>query len=401
MGTTYQDFLSALRMRESSGNYTLVNTLGFLGAYQFGEGALVDLGFVRDDGNYHNNDFSGGWTGKLGIDSRAEFLASKSAQDAAADLWFPLVWRYLEAVGADEYLGRVVGGIRITASGLLAGAHLLGAGRVIDWLESGGTLPLKDAYGTPISEYIGVFSGYEMPFETGDVTLNDISDHLAELPDGALTRVEALYDKDGSLIIGDDSAERLLGSAKRDVISGAGGDDLIRGAKSNDALIGGVGNDVLHGGKGADLLTGGADDDRLLGKVGNDVLRGEAGSDILLGGGGNDRLIGGDGDDVLRGHAGRDRLDGGAGDDLLVGGIHADTFVFADGYGADVIADFSRKQGDRIELAGVAGISDFTDLIDNHAAQVGEDVVIETDGGDTLTLVGLSLDTLQAADFLF
>ncbi len=69
MTGTYAEFLAALRMRESSGDYAAVNTLGYLGAYQFGEAALVDLGFVIRDANPYDNQFDAGFTGKLGIAS--------------------------------------------------------------------------------------------------------------------------------------------------------------------------------------------------------------------------------------------------------------------------------------------------------------------------------------------
>lgn len=58
----------------------------------------------------------------------------------------------------------------------------------------------------------------------------------------------------------------------------------------------------------------------------------------------------------LRGDAGNDIIDGGAGRDLLTGGTGADRFRFAtaDAFGtaqADRITDFSRSEGDRIELS--------------------------------------------------
>ena len=419
MGTSYQEFLAALRMRESSGNYRLVNTLDFLGAYQFGEGALVDLGFVRPDDNYRDNNFSGGWTGKLGIDSKAEFLNSSAAQDAAADAWFPLIWRYLTAIGADDYLGRLVGGTRITASGLLAGAHLLGAGAVLDWLASGGTNQITDAYGTPITEYIGMFAGYSMPFDTGDPTLYDIAPVLAALPDATQARIEATFADSGSLLAGDDGADRLVGHAGKDVISGAGGNDTLHGKAGGDALLGGSGDDVIEAGAGWDLALGGDGADRILGERGKDTLHGDGGDDALYGGGhhdrlfggdgldllaggrGNDKLFGGAGDDVLRGGGGGDRLSGDTGNDRMIGGAQADTFIFTDGSNHDVIVDFNRVEGDRIRLSDVASITNFADLKTNHATQIGGDVVIETASGETLTLLGVSFDALTATDFEF
>lgn len=70
-----------------------------------------------------------------------------------------------------------------------------------------------------------------------------------------------------------------------------------------------------------------------------------------------DNLINGNGAaNELRGDAGNDTIDGGAGRDLLTGGTGADRFRFATAaaFGtaqADRITDFSRSEGDRIELS--------------------------------------------------
>jgi len=182
-----------------------------------------------------------------------------------------------------------------------------------------------------------------------------------------------------------------------DIISGGDGDDRLLGGVGNDRLDGGAGTDRLEGGDGTDTLTGGDGNDTLLGGIGTDALTGSAGDDILAGGAGNDRLVGGDGADQLAGDAGNDTLQGGAGadsleggdgsdrleggseidllwggagtdtllgeggadrllggigNDRLTGGADADVFVFGRSDGADLILDFNRSQGDRIELAG-------------------------------------------------
>lgn len=339
MSGSYSDFLSALRLRESSGDYSVVNSLGYLGAYQFGEAALVDLGFVIRDANPYDNTFSAGFTGKLGIASATEFLASPEAQDAAALEWMPLMWRYLEAVGADGALGHVIDGTLLTASGLLAGAHLLGAGTVRDWAMSYGGLEVSDGYGTPIGEYIALFGGYEIPFVTS------------------------------STLAGDD---RILGWAGDDRLRGLGGADTLKGLQGDDRLSGGAGGDRLKGGTGADLLQGNRGDDRLFGGLGRDVLRG---------GGGDDRLNGG---------AQRDRLKGEAGDDRLIGGGGADRFVFAKGGGNDTIADFT----DDVDAIRIAGLGEAAAILD-LAVQVGEDVLFDFGGGDTLTVLRTTIGALS------
>lgn len=102
---SYSDFFLAVRQRESTNNYQAENQLHFLGAYQFGEGALVDLGYVRRDSDWRDNNYSGGWTGKNGIDSKAEFLASPAVQDAAAAQWFPIPWSRARGLDLEVTLG--------------------------------------------------------------------------------------------------------------------------------------------------------------------------------------------------------------------------------------------------------------------------------------------------------
>ncbi|WP_157961358.1 M10 family metallopeptidase C-terminal domain-containing protein [Microvirga flavescens] len=90
--------------------------------------------------------------------------------------------------------------------------------------------------------------------------------------------------------------------------------------------------------------------DTLEGSAGRDSLNGDGTADVLLGGGGNDRLTG---------YAGNDRLSGGTGQDTLTGGTGRDTFVFDDRETsasktrADYITDFSRRQGDKIDLSAI------------------------------------------------
>lgn len=157
-------FLMALRMMESGGDYQSVNTLNFLGAYQFGEAALVDLGYVRPDSDLYDNNYSGGWTGKGGVDSAKEFLASKSVQDKAATAWVSLMWHYIEAEDLDRHAWTEVGGMELTPSGMLAASHLLGTYALQEYIESDGSADLRDPYGMPISTYVKRMADVEVPF---------------------------------------------------------------------------------------------------------------------------------------------------------------------------------------------------------------------------------------------
>jgi Ca2+-binding RTX toxin-like protein len=93
---------------------------------------------------------------------------------------------------------------------------------------------------------------------------------------------------------------------------------------------------------------------------GNDSFNGNGGtSGKVFGEAGDDTLSGGAGIDTLDGGAGADVLTGRLGRDSLFGGANADRFDFnsikesAASSNRDVIQDFSRGGGDRIDLSTI------------------------------------------------
>lgn len=181
--------------------------------------------------------------------------------------------------------------------------------------------------------------------------------------------------------VGDDT---LSGLAGNDNLSGFGGNDRLNGGAGNDTLSGGSGADILNGDTGADMAsyvtslagvtvnlasgrgTGGdAQGDTLnsiesiIGSNYADILTGNGGANTFNGGGGNDVLNGAAGNDTLNGGAGSDMLIGGTGRDTLVGDSGADIFQFVTlsdsvtGTSRDMIYDFRRSEGDRIDLSAI------------------------------------------------
>lgn len=162
----------------------------------------------------------------------------------------------------------------------------------------------------------------------------------------------------GSKIFGQNGNDILAGRGDKDTLSGGDGWDTLRGWGGNDMLSGGENGDRLNGGEGRDTLQGGSGNDVLVGDrlakfggAGDDRLFGGAGNDRLSGGGRHDHLSGGEHNDTLLGNDGRDSLVGGRGNDYLVGGDGADRFIFSRGEGRDRIQDFSRREGDKIDLS--------------------------------------------------
>jgi Ca2+-binding RTX toxin-like protein len=189
---------------------------------------------------------------------------------------------------------------------------------------------------------------------------------------------------------GDDTVTAGSGD---DTVVGEEGNDTVFGGSGIDTLEGGIGNDTLNGGTGIDTLIGGSDHDLLNGGADNDFLFGDLDGEVI---GGNDKLDGGFGDDTL---------EGGAGADILTGGDDADLFVFRVGRGPsndsplsgrDSITDFSRAQGDRIDLSALdallnqSGDQRFTFLgtLSSASSQAGSVSVVGT-GADVTVFVNI------------
>lgn len=140
-----------------------------------------------------------------------------------------------------------------------------------------------------------------------------------------------------------DSADQIIGTHGRDIISAGGGNDIIKGGGGADTINGGEGRDgasyedssegvevslVTNTGKGGTAsgdhlnsiedLYGSKFDDTLLGDSGDNLLKGNEGNDTLKGGGGTDVLNGGAGDDRMEIDGVEDHAYGGEGNDTLV-----------------------------------------------------------------------------------
>ena len=203
----------------------------------------------------------------------------------------------------------------------------------------------------------------------------DVSHEPGEGRDAWLGETDSTTDGDTGTDT-DTDIDTIEGTSSADDITGTDGDDVIDGLGSADTIDGGAGNDTVYGGGGADELRGDAGDDVLQGDGGNDVVKGGDGDDEIHGGTGSDELWGNDGDDTI--HAGE-------GGDWIKGGAGADTYVFITVDGIDMIADFSKSDGDSIDLSAVLdGATGLTgDVVADGFVQ------FEQDGDDTLVYVDL------------
>ena len=139
VGKSYMGFKEALGYRESRGNYFIVNDYGYMGKYQFGAATLR----------------------LFGVKSTAEFLNNPELQERVLKASLERnKWVLRKEI--EKYTGKTVNGVLVTESGILAAAHLGGAGSVKSYLRSWGANGFKDANGTSIRFYMKKFGGYDL-----------------------------------------------------------------------------------------------------------------------------------------------------------------------------------------------------------------------------------------------
>ncbi|WP_339839620.1 peptidoglycan-binding protein LysM [uncultured Flavobacterium sp.] len=139
VGKTYIGFRQAVAYKESRGKSTLVNPYGYMGKYQFGKSTLRAVG-VYDFQNFLNN---------VSIQDKAfKALVAKNKWELRKEI--------------ETYSGRIINGVEITESGIVAAAHLSGAGSVKKYLRSNGRNGFKDGFGTSLRSYIKKFASYDI-----------------------------------------------------------------------------------------------------------------------------------------------------------------------------------------------------------------------------------------------
>ncbi|MFC6877836.1 peptidoglycan-binding protein LysM [Flavobacterium myungsuense] len=137
-GKFFIGFKEAVAFKESQGKYKKINTLGYMGKYQFGLETLKTIG----------------------IHDSLTFLNSPKLQEKAfVALLSKNKWELKDEI--EKFSGKIISGVKVTESGILAAAHLGGAGSVKRFLNSNGAKKCKDNYGTSVNTYMREFGGYE------------------------------------------------------------------------------------------------------------------------------------------------------------------------------------------------------------------------------------------------
>jgi hypothetical protein len=137
-GKFFIGYKEAIAFKESQGKYKKINSLGYIGKYQFGKETLKTIG-IHDSNRFLNSP-------RMQEKAFVALLAKNKSE--------------LKDI-IEKYEGQIVSGIRVTESGILAAAHLGGVGSVKKFFKHEGKRYFKDAYGTSVRSYMRDFGGYE------------------------------------------------------------------------------------------------------------------------------------------------------------------------------------------------------------------------------------------------
>jgi hypothetical protein len=143
----YKSYAQKIAEKESGGNYKAVNTLGYLGKYQFGAMALQDMGLVKKGTSLKGLDDPSNWNIKGG---KQAFLNNPELQEDTMLRYTKQNFSTLNRIGVvnkDSSPQEI--------AGYLAASHLLGPGGARD-LSKGKVG--ADAYGTSSASYFKVGS---------------------------------------------------------------------------------------------------------------------------------------------------------------------------------------------------------------------------------------------------
>ena len=92
----------------------------------------------------------------------------------------------------------------------------------------------------------------------------------------------------------------------------------------------------------------------------------------------------------------------GIANDTLSGGTEGDVFIFADGFGTDIITDFEAvNPNEKIDLSDLSTISSFSSLMTSNVTQIGADVLLDDHAGNTILLQNMLLTSLNSENFVF
>lgn len=147
---------------ESRGKYNVANKYGYLGKYQIGEKALLEIGYKKKwidsvKKTIYTKENSKGV--KMYFFDKSLFPPKE--QEVAINKYFSKMENVYLKNTIDKYVGKTIDGIYITKAGIL-GASMLGCGYVKKFLNSNGSINPCDANGVTIRSKFLMYEEFEL-----------------------------------------------------------------------------------------------------------------------------------------------------------------------------------------------------------------------------------------------
>ncbi|MBL8486356.1 MAG: DUF4347 domain-containing protein [Rhodocyclaceae bacterium] len=341
-------------------------------AFHLTDGVLAD--FVGTSGN---DNFSG--TG--GADNFSFSIANLAATDTVAG-----------GAGADALIvtsaGTITDAVWAKVTGvetlqLAAAGNTAELGATVDAAVATATGAALTATGGAGADTLAIGDGWAHAVTFDGAGGSDTLDFSGYSGDLAFT-----VKLDGSIVV--KAGATLLATATHvENLIGGGGDNVFTfedGAVLAGALTGGSG--------GANTLDHSANTTGITANLAAGTATGVGGAvsgiQNVTGGTGDDEIAGDGEANELAGGGGADTLAGGAGDDSLAGGSGDDTYLFAEGWGDDVVTE-----------TGGTDSGDFSAVTSGIAFDIGVGTLGADDGADVLSANGIENLTGGSGDDVF
>ena len=141
----FSRFINDLGHNESLNNWRCINCIGCFGEWQFAESTLHTLGYKSIT---------------LKKFRKEPEIFPREMQRHVLESLIKVNLALLKDY--DHFIGDTIKGVIVTKSGLIAAAHLGGAGTTRRFLKTHGVVNRKDALGTSIHDYLRKFGNYDL-----------------------------------------------------------------------------------------------------------------------------------------------------------------------------------------------------------------------------------------------
>lgn len=159
---TKEEFKDMNSKLESRGRYNISNRFKYVGKYQFGKIALLELGYDEEwiDSLQSSVYFELNSKGKKRWFFDIKIFPPREQEKAICKYYHKIEKRYMKK-DIKKYVGKKIDGVYITKAGII-GASMFGCGNVHKFLESNGNVNFRDGNSVSVKSRLVHFQNVEL-----------------------------------------------------------------------------------------------------------------------------------------------------------------------------------------------------------------------------------------------